>query len=103
MVNICPQPGINWQMIVNPGEFNQGGNGGPMDWSYHFIHIYDMTDLGAPREGFRYFSSFLKLLQTGSNDFGLQHSGWRMRYVHPWWAFSDQFGDESSMNDLNYQ
>jgi len=91
------------QMIVNPGEFNQGGNGGPLDWSYHFNHIYDMTDLGAPREGFRYFSSFLKLLQTRSNDFGLQHSGWRMRYIHPWWAFSDQYGDESSMNDPQCQ
>ena len=33
------------QQIVNSGEYNQTVNGGPMDWSYHFLHIYDLDNI----------------------------------------------------------
>ena len=91
------------QMLVHAGEYDQLEKGGPMDWAYHFLHINEMTDAGAPREGFRYMSSFLKLWQTRSNGFAGNdlELGWRMRYVHPWWIYSDEYGDQSSMNDLN--
>ncbi|NQY63931.1 MAG: hypothetical protein HRT38_09400 [Alteromonadaceae bacterium] len=91
------------QMLIHAGEYDQVNNGGPMDWAYHFEHISDMTLEGGPREGFRSISSFIKLWQTRSNgyvgnDF---HKAWRMRYVHLWWIYSNQQGDQSAMNDLN--
>ena len=91
------------QMIVHAGEYDQLHKGGPMDWSYHFGHIYHMTDEGAPREGFRFISSYIKLWQTRANNMDVNdfERGWRMRYVHPWRIYSDEYGDESSMNDLN--
>ena len=91
------------QMVLHSGEYDQLQKGGPMDWSYHFGHIYHMTDAGAPREGFRFISSYIKLWQTRSNNRPLDdfEKGWRMRYVHPWRIYSHENGNQSSMEELN--
>ncbi len=91
------------QMLVNSGEYNQLIKGGPMDWSYHFLHIYDMQKEGGPTEGFRSITSLMKLWQTRSNDFVPNdlEKGWRMRYVHLWWMFSSDEGNEDAMASLN--
>jgi len=91
------------QMLLHAGEYDQVNNGGPMDWAYHTLHIFDLNNAGAPREGFRYMSSFIKLLQTRSNGFAPTdfQKGWRMRYVHLWWLYSNEEGDERMMEDLN--
>ncbi|NQY67278.1 MAG: hypothetical protein HRT72_06095, partial [Flavobacteriales bacterium] len=91
------------QMTIQAGEYEQLHKGGPMDWSYHFLHINDMLYTGGPAEGFRYITSLMKLWQSRSNtfvpnDFEL---GWRMRYVHLWWMFSTDQGDETAMESLN--
>jgi len=91
------------QMLVNAGEYNQLIKGGPMDWSYHFLHIYDMEKQGGPTEGFRQITSLMKLYQTRSNEYVPDdlELGWRMRYVHLWWMISSDMGDESAMLSLN--
>ncbi|NQY64365.1 MAG: hypothetical protein HRT38_11650 [Alteromonadaceae bacterium] len=91
------------QMLVHSGEYDQLIKGGPMDWSYHFLHIYDMLREGGPTEGFRSITSLMKLWQSRSNDFVPNdlEKGWRMRYVQLWWMISSDFGDESAMLSLN--
>jgi len=91
------------QQTIHSGEYNQLIKGGPMDWNYQYLHIYDMLDLGGPTEGFRSITSLMKVWQSRSNKFVPDdfEKGWRMRYVHLWWMFSSDKGDESAMESLN--
>lgn len=90
----------NMQMILNSGEYGLSVKGAPMDWTYHYTHIWGGQDAGAPYEGFRTITSLLKMWQERTNGkFG--NDGFRIRYLHPMYMWGARTYDEGNMEMLN--
>ncbi len=71
------------QTILNSGN-GSPGEIKPVDWDYTLAHINDTAREGYPAQPYRYFKSYLKLLQEADNPVGVKDgNGWRLRHISP--------------------
>ncbi|MFY0654967.1 MAG: hypothetical protein JXQ96_23250 [Cyclobacteriaceae bacterium] len=90
------------QITVNSG-MRSGYNVAPSDWSYNLMHINLLGERTGIYEPLRYYQNMIKAYQQrdkGIND-EINISGWTMREVSPWRAYSNYKGDQQTMELLN--
>jgi len=87
------------QMVLNASQ-KQPANVKPVDWPYQLIHVRKLGEYSGIHEPLRFISSYLKALQQRNNGEGPAFTGWQLRITHPWWLYSDPFGNTEHMRAL---
>ena len=66
----------------------------PVDWAYHFRHMYLLAEESAQPQALRYVQGMIKAYQARDNGLGPTSSkGWQLRFLHPWQMYSTDRGD----------
>lgn len=85
------------QLILNSGQ-GISTNISPMDWKYHFGHIYERSDISDWPQALRYIRSYVRIVQNANGEVPEQFhgdkypQGWFLRHTQPGWL--DRFPSE---------
>ena len=80
------------QMTLNPA-MRIATDTTPVDWAYHFRHLFLLADASKQPQPLRYIQSMIKAYQARDNGLGPTGLGWQFRFLHPWQIFSNDSGD----------
>ena len=70
------------QLTLNAGNRNAAGLW-PIDWNYQLNHIVDILNTGGPSHPWRYFTSYVKMIQQYSDGKPVGQSALGLGQVHP--------------------
>jgi hypothetical protein len=73
----------------------------PVDWPYHYIHIWQTSALSGLQHPLRYTASHIKSFQMRDNGVGPDYLGFQLRNSMPWQFYSDDCGNEAFMGALD--
>jgi hypothetical protein len=74
------------QIVINPGNRLPVAQD-PMDWKYHFDHIYSGAARYGAASGTRHLASYVKMMQMLDNDKPIGTRGWMVRHITPFWLW----------------
>lgn len=88
------------QIVLNSGQGRTTGQS-PVDWKYHFPHIYERSEITAWPQALRYIRSFVRLLQNANLPNANQARG--DRFPEGWYLRHTQLGwlDRFPSDQLN--